>query len=54
MPNYKSLAAKRLAIDPNALLMCMEYEGYVIVTTPDGEPHKFTFAELNKPAAKEN
>jgi hypothetical protein len=51
--SYKILAAKRLAVDPNALLNYFEFRDHVLVTTPDGHQHKFTFAELNRPPAKD-
>lgn len=50
VPNYKLLAAKRLAIDPNALLFFLEADGKVFVTTPDGVGHAFTCKELTSPA----
>jgi hypothetical protein len=51
--SYKILAAKRLAIDPNELLMYFEFHDHVLVTTPDGHQHKFTFAELDRPRAND-
>ena len=50
--SYKILAAQRLAIDPNALLNYFEFHDHVLVTTPDGRQHKFSFAELNRPAKR--
>jgi hypothetical protein len=47
--SYKILAAQRLAIDPNELLGFFEFRDHILVTTPDGRQHKFTFAELNRP-----
>jgi hypothetical protein len=49
-PNYKSLAAQRLAIDPNALLNYFEFHDHVLCTTPDGRQHKFSFTDLRRPA----
>jgi len=48
--SYKILAAQRLAVDPNALLNYLEYMGRVYVTTPDGQQHSWTYAELDRPA----
>ena len=50
--SYKILAAQRLAIDPNELLMYYENNGTVYVTTPDGVQHTYTYAELNRPERK--
>ncbi|OGO41098.1 MAG: hypothetical protein A2Z04_01575 [Chloroflexi bacterium RBG_16_57_9] len=47
--SYKILAAQRLAIDPNALLMYFELDDKAIVTTPDGVQHVFAFADLDRP-----
>ena len=47
--SYKILVAKRLAIDPNALLMYFETENFAIVTTPDGQQHSFSKSELDRP-----
>jgi hypothetical protein len=47
--SYKILAAQRLAIDPNALLMYLEFYDHAICTTPDGRQHIFSFAELDHP-----
>jgi hypothetical protein len=49
--SYKALVAKRLAVDPNELLIYFEHNGYAIATTPDGVQHAFTYAELDRPAA---
>jgi hypothetical protein len=43
--------AKRLAVDPNELLIYFEHNGYAIATTPDGVQHAFTYAELDRPSA---
>jgi len=50
--SYKALVAKRLAVDPNELLIYFEHNGFAIATTPDGVQHAFTYAELDRPAAK--
>jgi YD repeat-containing protein len=50
--SYLILAAQRLAIDPNAMLMYYENNGIVYATTPDGVQHTFTYAELDRPSAK--
>jgi hypothetical protein len=49
--SYKALMAKRLAVDPNELLIYFEHNGYAIATTPDGVQHAFTYAELDRPSA---
>jgi hypothetical protein len=49
--SYLILAAQRLAIDPNAMLMYYENNGIVYATTPDGVQHTFTYADLNRPSA---
>jgi hypothetical protein len=48
--SYKILAAKRLAVDPNELIMFTEIGDRVLATTFDGQQHIFTKAELNRPA----
>jgi hypothetical protein len=48
--SYKALLAKRLAVDPNELLIYFEHNGFAIATTPDGVQHSFTYAELDRPA----
>jgi hypothetical protein len=50
--SYKILVAKRLAIDPNELLSYFEFHDHAICTTPDGRQHKFSFADLTRPAKK--
>jgi hypothetical protein len=47
--SYKILVAKRLAIDPNALLMYFETTNYAIATTPDGQQHTFHKTDLDRP-----
>ena len=47
--SYKILLAKRLAVDPNALLNYFELGSFAIGTTPDGKQHAFSFYDLDHP-----
>ncbi len=52
IPNYKILAAKRLAVLPEEFAFYRETTDQVIVTTIDQVEHTFTKSELERPATK--